>query len=110
MIVRIVTFALSGIDHDQYHQHASTVAEGFNRWPGLVAKLWLHDPTDGRYGGAYLFTDQAAADLSRATDLFTGMMRNAAFADLTVDEYHVLDELTAVTGGIVAAGIASTTP
>ena len=107
MIIRIVTFTLSGIDDDQYRHHAETVVEGFNRWPGLVAKLWLHDPTDGRYGGAYLFTDQAAADLSRATDLFVGMSRNAAFTDLTVNEYQVVDELTAVTGGVVAAAMTS---
>ena len=99
MILRIVNFTLSGIDDEQFQRHAATVADGFNQWEGLTAKLWLHDPHTGTYGGAYLFADQAAADASRATDLFRGMEANPAFADLTVREYEVIDHLTAITGG-----------
>jgi hypothetical protein len=100
MILRIVNFTLDGIDDEQYRRHAATVADGFNEWTGLTAKLWLHNPDTGTYGGAYLFTDQAAADASRATDLFRDMERNPAFADLSVREFGVIDDLTAITGGV----------
>jgi hypothetical protein len=99
MILRIVNFTLCGIDDEQYQRHAATVADGFNHWEGLVAKLWLHDPQTSTYGGAYLFADQAAADASRATDLFRNMAANPAFTDLSVREYEVIDQLTAITGG-----------
>ena len=99
MILRIVNFTLCGIDDEQYQRHAATVADGFNHWEGLVAKLWLHDPHTGTYGGAYLFADQAAADASRVTDLFRKMEANPAFADLSVHEYGVIEQLTAITGG-----------
>jgi hypothetical protein len=99
MILRIVNFTLIGIDDEHYRRHAGTIADAFNQWDGLYTKLWLHDPNTSTYGGAYLFTDQAAADASRATDLFRNMERNPAFGDLTVHEYDVIDDLTAITGG-----------
>jgi hypothetical protein len=103
MILRIVNFTLNGIDDEQYRRHAESVADTFNQWEGLTAKLWLHDPDTCTYGGAYLFVDQAAADASRATDLFRKMEANPAFADLWVQEYGVIEHLTAITGGPVAS-------
>ena len=97
MILRMVTFTLAGIDDDQYRHHAARVADGFAEWDGLTAKLWLHDPRAGVYGGAYLFADQASADASRTTDLFRAMAGNAAFAELSVREYEVIEPLTAIT-------------
>ena len=99
MILRIVNFTLCGIDDEQYRRHAAAVAKGFNQWEGLTAKLWLHDPRTATYGGAYLFADQAAADASRITDLFRNMEGNPAFADLSVQEYAVIEHLTAITRG-----------
>jgi hypothetical protein len=104
MILRIVTFTLDGIDDEQYRQHAATVAQGFTEWAGLTAKLWLHDPESGTYGGAYLFADRASADASRATDLFRNMQNSPSFADLSVREYEVIDDLTAITGGTALTG------
>jgi hypothetical protein len=101
MILRIVTFKLQGIDDEQYRRHAAAVAADFNDWVGLTAKVWLHDARTGTYGGAYLFSDQEAADASRATDLFRGMESNPAFTDLSVQEYGVIEDLTAITGSLL---------
>jgi len=103
MIIRIVTFRLDGIDDDQYQRHAVSVADTFNRWTGLQAKLWLADRTAGVYGGVYLFDSQAAADHSRSTPGFKAMLENPAFADLSVREYEVLDEPTAITASSLLA-------
>jgi hypothetical protein len=99
MIIRIVTFDLAGIDRVQYHHHATSVAMGFLEWPGLLAKIWLEDPATGTFGGIYLFEDQAAADASRASELFARMTSNPRFADLAVREFAVIDDLSAVTAG-----------
>ena len=101
MIIRIITFRLDGIDEDQYQDHAVRVADTFNRWTGLRAKLWLADRASGVYGGVYLFDTQGAADQSRSTAGFQAMLGNPAFADLSVREFDVLDQPTAIT----AAGL-----
>ncbi len=99
MILRIVNFTLSGIDDEQYRHHAATVADGFNQWEGLTAKLWLHDPHTGTYGGAYLFADQAAADASRATDLFRNMEAQPGLRRPVCPRVRGDRDLTAITGG-----------
>jgi hypothetical protein len=100
--IRIVTFHLDGIDEDQYQQRALSIAPAFQRWPGLRAKLWLADRSSNRYGGVYLFDSPDDADASRSSELFTGMVAEPAFADLTVDEFSVLDEPSAITGAALA--------
>jgi hypothetical protein len=44
-----------------------------------------------------VFTDKAAADASRSSEIFQGMTANPHFAKLNIDEYEVLDGPTAVT-------------
>ncbi|MBI5089098.1 MAG: YdhR family protein [Actinobacteria bacterium] len=108
MFVRIVTFSLDGIDAEQYLRHAESVAEGFNRWDGLLGKVWLADPT-GTRGGIYLFTDRAAADASRTTPLFRSMADSPAFDELTIEEFEVIAPLTAITAGSLFASHVATT-
>jgi hypothetical protein len=59
---------------------------------GTDRQLWLHDPDTCTYGGVYLFADRAAADASRATDLFRKMEANPAFAERWVQEYGVIED------------------
>ena len=103
MYIRIVTFALTGLPADVYRQHATAVADGFTAWPGLLGKVWLADDERNRYGGVYLFASKADADRSRTTPLFAGLVGNAAFADLVIEEYDTLAEPTAVTWRETAA-------
>lgn len=97
MYLRIVTFTLNGIDADHYEQLAAEVAPGFASWDGLQAKFWLADRATSTFGGVYLFDTPEAADASRQSDLYRGMVTNPAFADIEVREFHVLDAPTART-------------
>jgi hypothetical protein len=97
--IRIVTFHLDGIDEAAYQQRALTIAPGFKEWTGLRAKLWLADPASNTYGGVYVFDSRDDADASRQSALFTGMVAEPAFTDLTVTEFSVLDEPSAITAG-----------
>lgn len=103
MYARIVTFRLAGLTGAEYRQLAADVAPAFTEWPGLMAKVWIADD-DGTYGGIYLFADRAAADRSRDTDLFRSMAANPAFVDLSVREFDVLGEPTAITAADLGQG------
>jgi hypothetical protein len=102
MHVRIVTFRREGISAVEYQNHAAAVAPAFTRWPGLLAKVWIADDEAGTYGGVYLFADRDSADRSRDSDLFRSMATNPMFADLSVREFSVLDEPTAITASAFA--------
>ena len=97
MYARIVTFRLDGLTPADYRGHVVAVAPAFTTWPGLLAKVWIADDDAGTYGGIYLFADRASADRTRDTDLYRSMAANPAFTDLSVREFDVLDEPTAIT-------------
>jgi hypothetical protein len=103
MYARIVTFRLDGLTPAEYRDHAATLAPAFTTWPGLLAKVWIADDDAATFGGIYLFADRESADRSRDTDLYRSMATNPAFADLSVREYDVLDEPTAITASAFAA-------
>jgi hypothetical protein len=103
MYARIVTFRLNGPTPDEYRDHATELAPAFTGWPGLLAKVWIADDEAGTYGGIYVFADQQSADLSRDTDLYRVMAANPAFADLSVREFDVLDEPSAISASALAA-------
>jgi hypothetical protein len=102
MYARIITFRLDGLTAAEYREHVTLVAPSFTTWPGLIAKVWIADDATGTYGGIYLFVDRASADLSRDTDLYRSIAANPAFTDISVQEFDVLDEVTAITASVFA--------
>jgi hypothetical protein len=102
MHARIVTFRLDGPGHDEYEAHAVAIAESFNEWPGLLAKVWLADETSRCYGGVYLFASKEAADASRAEPQFLSLQALPVYTDLRVEEFDVLDAPTELTAGLLA--------
>ncbi len=103
MYARIVTFRIDGPGHEAYHSHAVAIAEAFNQWKGLVAKIWLGDAAAGRYGGFYVFADAEAAEASRATAEFLSLQHLPVFVDLHIEEFDILDEPTAITAGALVS-------
>ncbi|MDP8938058.1 MAG: YdhR family protein, partial [Actinomycetota bacterium] len=95
MHVQIVTFNLGRMSEGEYIDVASRLAPRFAGLPGLLAKVWLESPESGVYGAIYLWDDVEAMDRFLATDLFEGT--NAAFTNLTVDDFSVLENLTRAT-------------
>lgn len=105
MRIRIVTFGLN-IPVEAYTEHALHIAPEFAQWPGLLGKWWLSDTASGTFGGVYLFASKQDANRSRETDLFQGTFANPALKAVTVREYDVLGEPTAISAP--ALGSAST--
>lgn len=99
MYVRIVTFTLADLSPEDYTAHAERIAGAFTAWPGLLSKVWLADPATNSYGGVYVFESPDAAQASRETAVFAGLLDSPHFAELSIREFDVLDGPTAVTGG-----------
>ncbi len=97
--MRIVTFALADLAPEAYTAQAEQIAAAFIAWPVLLTKVWLADPDTNTYGGVYVFASRDAAQASRDTAVFGGLLDSPHFAELSIREFAVLDGPTAVTGG-----------
>ena len=78
-------------------------ADAVRATPGLASKIWLNAGTT--VGAFLLFADRASAERYLAGELFAGITTNPAFQQLRIEHFTVLEELTAVTGGALAAPV-----
>ena len=95
MYVQVVTYGLAGIDEGEYLDVANNVAARFAGMPGLLAKLWLGNTEEGRYGAVYLWEDREAMERFLRSDLFEAF--NPEFEDVAVEDFDVLENLTSAT-------------
>lgn len=95
MYVQVVTYGLAGIGEGEYLDVANSVAPRFSGMPGLLAKLWLGNTGEGRYGAVYLWEDNEAMERFVRSDLFEAF--NPEFDDVAVEDFDVLENLTALT-------------
>ena len=95
MYLQVVTYGLAGIGENAYLDVANSVAPRFSGMPGLLAKLWLGNTDDGRYGAVYLWEDREAMERFVRSDLFEAF--NPEFDDVAVEDFDVLENLTAIT-------------
>jgi quinol monooxygenase YgiN len=98
----LVTFE-SAASLDELAAPFAAYAEAVRATPGLASKTWLNDGTT--LGAFLLFADQASAERYLEGELFAGIKTNPAFQQLRIEHFTVLDELTAVTGGALAATV-----
>ena len=99
MYVQVVTFGLNGIDESQYLDAANDVAPRFAGRPGLLAKIWLEDPEQGRYGAIYFWEDRESMERLVHSDLFEGA--NPEFSDVASEGFAILENLTAQTQPVI---------
>ena len=101
----IVTFTLTDLTADRYREVCAELAPAFGELPGLLAKVWL---TGDRYGGVYLFADEASADAYLASGLYRTVARFPHFSDIEVRRFGVDEQTTRRTqpglGIVEAAG------
>ena len=93
----VITFDLVDMTHERYTEVCAELAPAFAAVPGLLAKIWLTDQDEGRYGGVYLFTDAAAGDGFLGSALARSVATNPHFAGLTVQRFGVDEATTART-------------
>ena len=95
MYVQVVTYGLAGIDESDYFDVANRIAPRFAAMSGLLAKLWLANTDEGRYGSVYLWEDREAMERFVRSDLFEA--RNPEFSDVAFEDFDVLENLTTAT-------------
>jgi len=81
----------------EYQQLAAQRAPTLASVPGLVSKLWIVDEEQRRAGGAYLFSDRAAANAYLEGPIVAGLRANPAFRHVSVRLFDVLTAPSTVT-------------
>ena len=96
MHLQIVNFKLNGISREDYDGILAEVSSVFPTIPGLKAKYYLADDEGNTYGGVYLWeTHQAMLDY-QAGEIFQGIKAQPAFADVTSQDFDVIEGPTFV--------------
>ena len=90
-------FACSLDEYRTLTEHAAPAIAGV---PGLVSKLWIVDEDRRRAGGAYLFSDRAAASAYLEGPIIAGLRRNPAIRQVSVHLFDVLSAPSEITRGL----------
>lgn len=85
---------------DEYRNVVEHVAPAVAGVPGLLSKLWLVDEDRRHAGGAYLFSNRAAATAYLEGPIIAGLAHNPAFRHVTVRLLDVLSAPSEVTRGL----------
>jgi len=87
----------------EYERAVAPMAEAIANVDGLEWKIWLLNATESTAGGVYLFADEAAAQAFVAGSLVAQVKDAPIVRDLRAELFSVLEDLTAITRGPVAA-------
>ncbi|HKD09473.1 MAG TPA: YdhR family protein [Bryobacteraceae bacterium] len=91
----------------QYQNMVDSVAQAFPDVSGLRWKIWLLNPSAQEAGGIYLFDTQAALDAYRNGPLVAKLRGLTAIRNLSIKQFDVMPEATALTRGPVEAAATS---
>ena len=87
----------------EYQKMAVSVAAAFLDVPGLKWKIWLLNPAAQEAGGIYLFDSQASLDAYVNGPLVARLRGLTAIRNVSIKQFEVMPEITALTRGPVEA-------
>ena len=91
----------------EYHKMTDSVAEAALDVPGLKWKIWLLNPAAREAGGIYLFDSQASLDAYLNGPLVAQLRGLTTIRNVSMKQFDVMPEVTALTRGPVEAAGAS---
>ena len=91
----------------EYQKMADSVAPAFLDVPGLIWKIWLLNPAAQEAGGIYLFDSQASLDAYLNGPLVAKLRGLTSIRDVSMKQFEVMPELTALTRGSFEAALTS---
>ena len=89
------------VTRTDYEQAASSLAGKFAEVAGLRWKIWLMNEAGSEAGGIYLFNDESSLEAFLAGPLAAQVNSHPAFSEMSVKQFEVMDDVTAVTRGPV---------
>ena len=91
----------------EYQKAIDSVAPAFVDVPGLMWKIWLLNPAAQEAGGIYLFDSQASLDAYLNGPLVAQIRGLTSIRNISVKQFDVMPEATALTRGPFEAALAS---
>ena len=91
----------------EYQKMADSIAHVFLDVPGLKWKIWLLNPAALEAGGIYLFDNQASLDAYLNGPLVAGLRENTSIRNISMKQFEVMPEITALTRGPSEATLTS---
>jgi len=85
----------------EYEQAVSPLASKFAVVAGLRWKIWLMNETESEAGGIYFFDDASSLTAYLEGPLAASVSSHPALSDMSVKQFDVMDEITAITRGPV---------
>ena len=101
-----VNFKLN-VTPEAYTTIATGLGDAFASVEGLEWKIWLLNPESSEAGGIYCFRDASATQAFLGGPLVAQVKAAAFLTDLSVKQFQVMNELTAVTRGPVTSNVAA---
>jgi len=87
----------------EYQAMCQSVAQAFAAVPGLRWKIWVLNDSEKEAGGIYLFESEQALNDFLAGPLAAVVKTHPALSDISVKPFDIMEDVTAVTRGPVAA-------
>ena len=97
MHAQVVTFGLSGITEEQFHEACEADAQTFANLPGLLAKVWLRNPETNTYGGLYLWADQETCERYINGEVFNAIKADQHLKNVESRDFGVFEDLSSRT-------------
>jgi len=87
----------------EYESICDSFAPHLTNIPGMRWKIWLLNEQEGEAGGLYLFDTQESLDAYLAGPVIAQVKALPAIRDITAKVFDVMEDVTAITKGPVAA-------
>lgn len=91
----------------EYRKIVDSVVHAFVDVPGLRWKIWLLNPAVQEAGGLYLFESQASLDAYLNGPLVAQLRGLTAIRNVSIKQFGVMPEVTALTRGPFDAALTS---
>lgn len=85
----------------EYEQAVSPLADKFAAVAGLRWKIWLLNESQTEAGGIYLFDNETSLKSFLDGPLAAAVSQHPALSDMSVKQFDVMDDITAITRGPV---------
>jgi len=85
----------------EYEQAVTPLADKFATVNGLVWKIWIMNETESEAGGIYFFDNDSSLKAYLDGPLAAAVSSHPALSNMSVKQFDVMDEITAITRGPV---------